>query len=157
MSLSINSPVWSYSSMKKLWIVSFLIIGLLGSSALVAQANPASAACQKLKKEGLADELKRKKLFKAYSPAMGKPMSAFTSKQFDTAYAGFVSLVDFNLVAFEKLKKSPECFSKEQFKLIESNIVMYGSFSRVATKKFIQGQPKPFLKITWESIYGTKL
>ena len=157
MSLSINSPVWSHSPMKKLWIVSFLIVGLLGSSASVAQANPASAACQKLKKEGLADELKRKKLFKAYSPAMGKPMSAFTSKQFDAAYAGFVSLVDFNLVAFEKLKKSPECFSKEQFKLIESNIVMYGSFNRVATKKFIQAQPKPFLKITWESVYGTKL
>lgn len=143
--------------MKKLWIVSFLIAGLLGSSSLVAQANPASAACQKLKKEGLADELKRKKLFKAYSPAMGKPMSTFTSKQFDAAYAGFVSLVSFNLVAFEKLKKSPECFSKEQFKLIEGNIAMYDSFNRVATKKFIQAQPKPFLPINWESIYGTKL
>ena len=84
-------------------------------------------------------------------------MSTFTSKQFDAAYAGFVSLVDFNLVAFQKLKKYPECFSKEQFKLIESNIVMYDSFNRVATKKFIQGQPKPFLRIEWESIYGTKL
>lgn len=143
--------------MKKLWLVSFLIVGLLGSSSLIAQANPASVACQKLKKEGLADELKRKKLFKAYSPAMGKPMSTFTSKQFDGAYAGFVSLVSFNLVAFEKLKKSPECFSKEQFKLIESNIVMYDSFNRVATKKFIQTQPKPFLLIKWESLYGTKL
>ena len=157
MSLSINSPVWSHSPMKKLWIVSFLIVGLLGSSASVAQANPASAACQKLKKEGIADELKRKKLFKAYSPAMGKPMSAFTSKQFDAYYSQFIGLADFNVVAFGKLKKSPECFSKEQFTFIENNITMYSGFSRALTKKFIQGQPKPFLKITWESIYGTKL
>jgi hypothetical protein len=143
--------------MKKHLIISLFIVGLLGSSLVHAQANPASAACQKLKKEGLADELKRKKLFKAYSPSMGKPMSTFTAKQFDAAYAGFVSLVDFNLVAFEKLKKAPECFSKEQFKMIENSITMYGSFNRVATKKFIQAQPKPFLKIAWESIYGTKL
>ena len=143
--------------MKKLWIVSFLVVGLLGSSAFFAQANPASAACQKLKKEGLADELKRKKIYQAYAPGMGKPMKSFTKKQFDFYYSQFVSLAEINISAFGKLQKSPECFSKEQFTLIENNITMYSGFKSAITKEFILKQPKPFLKITWESVYGTKL
>jgi len=143
--------------MKKHWIVLLLVVGLLGSSLMHAQANPAAAACQKLKKEGLADELKRKKVYQAYAPGMGKPMATFTKKQFDFYYSQFVSLAEINITAFGKLQKSPECFSKEQFTLIENNMTMYSSFKRAITKEFILKQPKPFLKISWESVYGTKL
>jgi len=143
--------------MKKHWIVLLLVVGLLGSSLMHAQANPAAAACQKLKKEGLADELKRKKVYQAYAPAMGKSMATFTKKQFDFYYSQFVSLAEINITAFGKLQKSPECFSKEQFTLIENNMTMYSSFKRAITKEFILKQPKPFLKISWESVYGTKL
>jgi hypothetical protein len=143
--------------MKKHLIISLLVVGLLGSSLVHAQANPASAACQKLKKEGLADELKRKKFYQAYAPAMGKPKETFTQKQFDLSYSRFRALIEHNLIVFGKLQKSPQCFSKEQFKLIENNITMYSGFYSVATKEWISKYPKPFIKIVWESVYGTKL
>ncbi len=88
---------------------------------------------------------------------MGKPMESFTKKQFDFYYSQFVSLAEINITAFGKLQKSPECFSKEQFTLIENNLTMYSGFKRAITREFILKQPKPFLKITWETVYGTKL
>lgn len=123
--------------MRRTFVSVFLIIGLIGTSASPALANPASASCQKLKKQVLVDHPKLLKLYKAYSPAAFKKGSSFSQKEFNFYWAKLTEYNRFAIKMYTNMNKYPECFSAKQFEIVSRYYSAQTNFPKFVTKELI--------------------
>jgi hypothetical protein len=139
--------------MEKYLVCVILSFGLLGSSVIPANANPASPACQKVKKKVLADEAQIKKLYKLYAPAEGKTPQSLGQKNFDFYYSKFIAWDSFALKAYGSMKKTPECFTTAQFKMVSTHYSIHTGMAAAITKEWLIANSVPFNRFLNEAIY----
>lgn len=117
-------------------------------------ANPASPACQKVKKKVLADEAQIKKLYKLYAPAEGKTPQSLGQKKFDFYYSKFIAWDSFALKSYTSMKKTPECFTTAQFKMVSTHYSIHTGMAAAITKEWLIANSVPFNRFLNEPIYA---
>jgi hypothetical protein len=139
--------------MKRLLLCIFLSFGLLGLSALPANANPASPACQQVKKRVLADEAKIRQLYKLLSPAEYKTPQTLGQKKFDYYYSKFIAWDAFALKTYANAKKYPKCFTSSQFKMVTNHYKVHDGLAAAITKEWMIANSVPFNRFLNEPDY----